>query len=517
MWEVAMSDLYRPTRDEFLAQARRGGVVPVWREVLADMHTPLAVYDRLRGDHPTFLLESVEHGERWGRYSFIGLDPICSIRARDGHVRVSASGDQPAGGDSDVSGALGDEVRVAAATGDPLATIDAVLRALRTPDHLDGLLPLFAGLVGYLGYDVVRFIEDIPASGTDDLRFDDVRLDLPGRLVAFDHLRQRLVVVTNVLIGDDPSAQYDRAIRESEDLVARLDTPVAAPPMAPPRAVSVDDAAANMTQEQYEASVRACKEYIAAGDAFQVVPSLRFGLQTAAPALAIYRVLRVINPSPYMYLLDWPDMQVVGSSPEALVRLTGTTAATWPIAGSRPRGATPAEDAALEKSLLADEKERAEHVMLVDLARNDLGRVCEIGSIGVEPFMAVTRYSHIMHLWSGVSGTLRDDVSAVDLVRATFPAGTLSGAPKVRAMEIIDELEPTRRGLYGGGVGYLSLAGDLDLCITIRTLVLRDGQAYVQAGAGVVADSDPSREYEECRNKAMALLAAVRAAEQFRS
>jgi anthranilate synthase component I len=496
-----MSDLYRPSRDEFLVQARQGGVVPVWREVLADMHTPLAVYDRLRGEHPTLLLESVEHGERWGRYSFIGLDPICSIRARDGRVEVSGP----------VDGAIHE----AAATGDPLATVDVLLRTLRTPDDLDGLPPLFAGLVGYLGYDVVRFIEKIPASGIDDMHTDDVRLDLPGRLVAFDHLRQRLVVVTNVLVGDDPAAQYDQAVRGSEDLVARLDTPVAAPPMAPPRAVSVDDADANMTAAEYERSVRASKEYIAAGDAFQVVPSSRFRLATDAPALAIYRVLRVINPSPYMYLLDWPDLKVVGSSPEALVKLTGTTAATWPIAGSRPRGGTPSEDAALEKSLLADDKERAEHVMLVDLARNDLGRVCEVGSIGVDPFMAVTRYSHVMHLWSGVSGTLREDVSAVDLVRATFPAGTLSGAPKVRAMEIIDELEPTRRGLYGGGVGYFSLAGDLDLCITIRTLVLRDGEAYIQAGAGVVADSDPAREYEECRNKAMALLAAVRAAEHF--
>jgi anthranilate synthase component 1 len=496
-----MSELYRPSRDEFLARSRRGGVVPVWREVLADMHTPLAVYDRLRGDHPTFLLESVEHGERWGRYSFIGLDPICSIRARAGRV--------------DVSGAVGDEVLAAATTGDPLATVDTLLRTLGTPDDIDGLPPLFAGLIGYLGYDVVRFIENIPASGVDDMGTDDVRLDLPGRLVAFDHLRQRLIVVTNVLVGDDPAAQYDRAVRESEDLVRRLDTPVSAPVMAPPTAVSVDDAAATMTADDYEASVRASKEHIAAGDAFQVVPSLRFRLATDAPAIAIYRVLRVINPSPYMYLLDWPDLQVVGSSPETLVKLTGTTAATWPIAGSRPRGDTPAEDAAMEKSLLADEKERAEHVMLVDLARNDLGRVCEIGSIGVDPFMSVTRYSHIMHLWSGVSGTLRDDVSPVDLVRATFPAGTLSGAPKVRAMEIIDELEPTRRGLYGGGVGYFSLAGDLDLCIAIRTLVLRDGEAFVQAGAGVVADSAPAREYEECRNKAMALLAAVRAAEQF--
>jgi anthranilate synthase component 1 len=497
-----MADLYRPTRDEFLAMAADSGVVPVWREVLADLYTPLGVYARLQGGPgPTFLLESVEHGERWGRYSFIGLDPILSIRARDGEVVVT--GDVPPA------------VRVAAATGDPLQTVGAVLHALAAPRDVDGLPPLFAGLVGYLGYDVVRWIEDIPASGRDDLRFDDVRLDLPGSMVAFDHLRQRLIVVTNVLVGADPAGQYDRAVAESEEVVARLDAPLAAHPVAPPAAVTVDDAAANMTREDYEQSVRTAKEHIAAGDAFQIVPSLRFRLDTVADAEAIYRVLRVINPSPYMYLLDWGDQQVVGSSPEALVKLTGRTASTWPIAGSRPRGATLAQDADLEKSLLADEKERAEHVMLVDLARNDLGRVSEIGSVTVEPFMSVARYSHIMHLWSGVSGTLRDDVSAVDLVRATFPAGTLSGAPKVRAMEIIDDLEPTRRGPYGGGVGYLSLSGDMDLCITIRTLLLRDGQAFVQAGAGIVADSEPVREYEECRNKAMALLAAVRAAERF--
>ena len=498
-----MSELYRPARDEFLALAARSDVVPVWREVLADLYTPLGVYARLQGSEgPAFLLESVEHGERWGRYSFIGLDPILSVRACEGRVTVS--------------GEVTDAVRDAVATGDPLLTVDAVLRSLTAPRDLDGLPPLFAGLVGYLGYDVVRWIEDIPASGIDDLRVDDVRLDLPGRMVAFDHLRQRLIVVTNVLVGDDPVTQYDRAVEESEEVVARLDAPLAVHPVAPPAAVTVDDAAANMTRADYERSVRVAKEHIAAGDAFQIVPSLRFRLDTAAGAEAIYRVLRVINPSPYMFLLDWGDQQIVGSSPEALVRLTGRTAATWPIAGSRPRGATSAQDMDLEKSLLADEKERAEHVMLVDLARNDLGRVSEIGSVTVEPFMSVARYSHIMHLWSGVSGTLRDDVSTVDLVRATFPAGTLSGAPKVRAMEIIDDLEPTRRGPYGGGVGYLSLSGDMDLCITIRTLLLRDGQAFVQAGAGIVADSDPAREYEECRNKAMALLAAVRAAERFR-
>jgi anthranilate synthase component I len=493
-------DLYQPGRAAFVELGRDHLVVPVWREVLADLQTPLAVYDRLRQPgHATFLLESVEHGERWGRWSFIGMDPFLSMVASGGTVRLD--------------GWAPEEAHAAADTGDPLATLEVLTRLLRTPD-LPGLPPLFAGAVGYLGYDIVRFIEAIPDTGVDDLGMDDARLLFPGRLVVFDHLRQRLLVVSNVLPGSDPDARYDEAVSASEELVARLGEPVRAAPIPPPRAVGVPQAEANMPKEAFLAAVDRAQEHIRAGDIFQVVPSQRFSLETTVTPLIVYRVLRVINPSPYMYLFEWDDQQIVGSSPEALVTVRDGLASIWPIAGSRPRGRDDAEDQAMEDSLRADEKERAEHVMLVDLARNDLGRVCDLGSVRVHDFMDVVRYSHIMHLRSTVDGRVREGVGAVDVLRATFPAGTLTGAPKVRAMQIIDELEPTRRGPFGGGIGYLDLAGNLDLCITIRTVVLRDGRAHVQAGAGVVADSVPEREYEETQNKAMALLAAVRAAEE---
>ena len=487
---------YTPDREAFAALAADHVIVPVVREVLADVSTPVSVYDRLRGPG-SFLLESVEHGERWGRHSFIGLNPLIELRAKDGQVHLT--------------GPVPDGVAEVATTGDPLATVDALLTALTVPD-LPGLPPLFAGLVGYLGWDVVRFIERLPDETTDDLGTDDVRMVLPGQVVAFDHLRQRLVIVTNTIPGADPDA-YDAAVRATDELVASLAAPVTAPVIPPPRASTVTDAEANMTPDAYMASVEACKAHIQAGDAFQVVPSQRFSVTTDVDPLAVHRVLRVINPSPYMYMFDYGDLQIVGSSPEALVTARSGTAEIWPIAGSQPRGGTDEEDAAFEATLLADEKERAEHVMLVDLARNDLGRISEIGSIAVDDFMSVVRYSHIMHLVSRVKGRVTGDMGPVDVVRATFPAGTLSGAPKVRAMEIIDEVEPTRRGIYGGGIGYMDLAGDVDLCIAIRTLVFTGGRAYVQAGAGVVADSQPDKEYEETRNKAMALLSAVRAAE----
>jgi anthranilate synthase component I len=502
-----MTDLYQPSREAFAKLAKDHVVVPVWRQVLADLQTPLAVYDRLRRNSgATFLLESVEQGERWGRYSFIGLRPFCQLHARVGQVQVTGT----------LPPAVALPVYQAARTGDPLTTLETLIDALRAP-QLPGLPPLFAGAVGYVGYNAVRWIERIPDTGVDDLGMDDVRLVLPGQLVAFDHLCQRLTVVTNVLVGDDIDTQYDAAVTASEELVARLAAPVRARPVPPPRAAVVTDAQANMSREAFLAAVDTAKEHIRAGDAFQIVPSQRFSLRTDADPLSVYRVLRVINPSPYMYLFDWGDLQVVGSSPEALVTVRGGRAEIWPIAGSRPRGADDEEDTELECSLLDDAKERAEHVMLVDLARNDLGRVCALGSVVVDDFMSVVRYSHIMHIVSRVSGTVRQGMGPVDVLRATFPAGTLSGAPKVRAMEIIDDLEPTRRGLYGGGIGYIDLAGNLDLCIAIRTLVIRDGWAHVQAGAGIVADSVPEREYEETQHKAMALLAAVRAAAELES
>jgi anthranilate synthase component I len=489
-----------PTRQEFVRLAAEHGVVPVWREVLADLHTPLSVHAKLAGRGPSFLLESAEHGERWGRYSFVGTDPFLVLRGRDG--QVTWEGTPPAGTED--------------ATG-PLDALARAVRAFRAPQLLD--LPLHGGAVGYVGYDAVREVERIPATGEDDLGLPDVVMLFPRHVVALDHLRQVMTVVTNVVVDgagpDEAGTRYDEAVAATDGVVDRLsEATTSLRPVAPPQRGPAGSAPSNLEPGEYERMVEAVKEHIGAGDTFQTVISQRFRLPTTASAFDLYRVLRVINPSPYLYLLDLEDAQIVGSSPEALVQVQGRHVETWPIAGTRPRGETPAEDREYERELVADAKERAEHVMLVDLARNDLGRVCDIGSVRVDAMMQVERYSHVMHLVSSVSGTLRDGLGPVDVLRAVFPAGTVSGAPKVRAMEIIDDLEPTRRGPYAGAVGYVDFAGNLDTCITIRTVVLKDGTAYVQAGAGIVADSKPRAEEEETRNKAGAVLAAVRAAEE---
>ena len=493
-----------PDRDTFIRLATEHGVVPVWREVLADLETPLSVYAKLSGDGPSFLLESAEHGERWGRYSFVGFDPFLTLLGRRGEV--SWIGTPP--------------VEVEGATG-PLDALARATEAFRAPTLLE--LPLHGGAVGYLGYDVIREVEDIPDTGVDDLGLADVQLLFPRHVVALDHLRQVLTVVTNVVVSDsaDPEelgARYDAAVAACDTVIDRLSTArTPLPPVAPPQRGAMDPAPSNLAPGEYQAMVEQVKEHIRAGDTFQTVISQRFALDTEVTAFELYRVLRVINPSPYLYLLDTGDAQIVGSSPEALVQVQDRRVETWPIAGTRPRGATPEEDRRYEQELVADAKERAEHIMLVDLARNDLGRVCDVGSVQVDGMLHVERYSHVMHLVSSVTGTVRDGLGPVDVLRAVFPAGTVSGAPKVRAMEIIDDLEPTRRGPYAGAVGYVDFAGNLDTCITIRTVVLKDGTAYVQAGAGIVADSKPDAEEEETRNKAGAVLAAIRAAEALRT
>jgi len=492
-----------PDRDTFIRLATEHGVVPVWREVLADLETPLSVYAKLSGDGPSFLLESAEHGERWGRYSFVGFDPFLTLLGRRGEV--SWIGTPP--------------VEVEGATG-PLDALARATEAFRAPTLLE--LPLHGGAVGYLGYDVIREVEDIPDTGVDDLGLADVQLLFPRHVVALDHLRQVLTVVTNVVVSDsaDPEelgARYDAAVAACDTVIDRLSTArTPLPPVAPPQRGAMDPAPSNLAPGEYQAMVEQVKEHIRAGDTFQTVISQRFALDTEVTAFELYRVLRVINPSPYLYLLDTGDAQIVGSSPEALVQVQDRRVETWPIAGTRPRGATPEEDRRYEQELVADAKERAEHIMLVDLARNDLGRVCDVGSVQVDGMLHVERYSHVMHLVSSVTGTVRDGLGPVDVLRAVFPAGTVSGAPKVRAMEIIDDLEPTRRGPYAGAVGYVDFAGNLDTCITIRTVILKDGTAYVQAGAGIVADSKPDAEEEETRNKAGAVLAAIRAAEALR-
>ena len=486
----------RPGFEEFARLAAGHSVVPVWRELLGDLETPVGAFRKLGDQDGSVLLESVEHGERWGRYSFIGTDPFATLTIRGG--RASWTGRPPAG--------LSD--------GPPLEVLREALRRLRSPS-LPGLPPLFAGAVGYLGYDLVRELERLPDQTEDDLRLPEGMLVFPRSVVVFDHLGQRLVLVANVVVNQatDLDAAYADATRRIDALAARLSVPLAATPTPLPEAGPPAAAASDLAPGRYQEMVRQAKEHIAAGDVFQVVPSQRFSVPTSADPFDVYRVLRVVNPSPYMYFLRLPGVTIAGSSPEVLVTVQGRRATMRPIAGTRPRGADPEDDLALEAELQADEKERAEHVMLVDLARNDLGRVCRPGTVRVDDFMRVERYSHVMHLVSDVVGELAGEVAAFDVLAASFPAGTVSGSPKVRAMEIIDDLERHRRGPYAGCVGYFDFSGNLDTCITIRTCVFVDGVAYCQAGAGVVADSVPELEERETEAKARALLAAVAAAE----
>jgi anthranilate synthase component 1 len=493
----------RPGREEFRRRWGTAPAIPVVRSLLADAETPVGVYRKLAADRPgTFLLESAEHGGVWSRYSFVGVRSAATLLARGGQAHWVGS--PPAG---------------APAGGPVLETVDATAAALRSPRE-EELPPLTGGLVGYLGYDVVRSIERLPDRSADDLGLPEAALLLAADLAVFDHSDASLLLIANVFAGGGggdpgaggPDAAYDDAVARLERMTADLAQPALSSVARLSRGATPEPRA-NMDRQVFRDGVARCREHILAGDAFQIVLSQRFDVDCSAHPLDIYRVLRAANPSPYMYLLRFGEFDVVGSSPEALVKVTGNRAMLHPIAGTRRRGATPEEDAALAAELLADPKERSEHVMLVDLGRNDLGRVCRPGTVEVVDFMEVERYSHVMHIVSTVVGEIQNDVSAIDVLTACFPAGTLSGAPKVRAMEIIESLEPTRRGVYGGAVGYIDAAGDLDTAIAIRTMVLKDGVAYVQAGAGLVADSDPPAEDEECRNKAATVLSAIAAAQ----
>ncbi|WP_415950912.1 anthranilate synthase component I [Streptomyces sp. KLOTTS4A1] len=503
-----------------LATDRR--VIPVSRRLLADGDTPVGLYRKLAAERPgTFLLESAENGRSWSRYSFVGVRSAATLTERNG--RAHWLGTPPVGVPVD---------------GDPLAALRATVEALHTPSDVaqaEGLPHLSGGMVGYLGYDIVRRLEKIGPGERDDLKLPELTMMLTSDLAVLDHWDGSVVLIANAINHNDLDTGVDEAYA---DAVARLDAmeadlsrPLAQPPAVLPPSELPDFEAPLWGGEQYQEAVEDIKERIRAGEAFQVVPSQRFQTGCTASALDVYRVLRATNPSPYMYLFRFAGadatggeggeggegggtagFDVVGSSPEALVKVEDGRAMVHPIAGTRPRGATPQEDQALAEELLADAKERAEHLMLVDLGRNDLGRVCAPGSVEVVDFMSVERYSHVMHIVSTVTGQVAEGRSAFDVLTACFPAGTLSGAPKPRAMQIIDELEPARRGLYGGCVGYLDFAGDSDTAIAIRTALIRDGVAYVQAGAGVVADSDPVAEDTECRNKAAAVLRAVHTA-----
>ncbi len=492
----------KPSREEVREYFEQGDHVPVYRTLLGDLETPMSVYMKLKeAGRPAFLLESVEGGEQVGRYSFIGVNPKGVLTVKNNIVILERDGQQ---------------TKFAIPEGqDPLHVIKRHFQTVN-PVALEGLPRLVGGAVGYMSYDIVRYFEDLPATASDDLDVPTVAFMLPDTLVIFDHAKHQLTVLANAHNdGDDPDAAYDRAVESIDRIIDSLSMPLVHHAYDPPRYVLAGDPVSNVEQHVHEDRVRKAKEYIRDGDAFQVVLAQRFSRQTDASPLQIYRALRATNPSPYMFLLEFSDeLTLVGASPEMLVRLEDGIAYNRPLAGTRQRGATEKEDLALEEELLNDPKERAEHVMLVDLGRNDLGRVCDYGTVKVKRMMYIERYSHVMHIVSQVEGILRKGMDAFDLLRATFPAGTLSGAPKVRAMEIIEELEETRRGPYGGAVGYFSFDGSMDMCITIRTLLMQNGTISVQAGGGIVADSDPTAEYYETINKAKAVFEAVNYAEQ---
>jgi anthranilate synthase component 1 len=485
--------------EEFRAYAKVSNVIPVSRKLLADSETPLGVYKKLASSAAnTFLLESAEHGGAWSRYSFIGVRSEATLSEKDGLAYWQ--GTAPAGAPTDI---------------DPLEALRLSAAHLRSP-KIPGLPPLTGGLVGFMGYDVVRRLEKLPSLSQKDIPLPELSFMLTSDLAVMDHSEGTITLIANAINWDGSDDRIDEAYASCLERLDRMQADLALP--IPGDAASIPDFSlpeytGNISAEQYKKNIALVKEEILAGEAFQVVLSQRFSMPCSADAIDVYRMLRLNNPSPYMYLFRFTDgIEIVGSSPEALVKVNQEDVMIHPIAGTRKRSSNPEEDHRLAEELLADPKERAEHLMLVDLGRNDLGRVCAPGSVEVVDFMHIERYSHVMHIVSTVIGKLSKNSSPVDALFSVFPAGTLSGAPKPRAMEIIEELETTRRGVYGGIVGYIDFTGNLDTCIAIRTALLYKGTAFVQAGAGVVADSDPESENQECRNKAAAVLTAVHAA-----
>ena len=493
--------MYYPTLEDFREAAKSGNTIPVYRSILADMETPVSAFYKLMPDNYAFLLESVEGGENVARYSFLGSQPSVLFHSKGHQVTIEY---------------LEKGETVVQEYEDPLRALEEVMENYRPVDTEE--LPKFhGGAVGYMSYDMVRFVEELPDNTKDDLQLPDCFFMIAETMLVFDHVNHQIKVVANAHIDGDIDAAYANALAKIEALVEKL-TAASEAHLRRNSGEHVEPhdkiPQSNFTKSDYEAVVKRAKEYVAAGDIIQVVPSQRFSCPVSIDTFEIYRALRVINPSPYMYYLKLDGFDIVGASPEMMVRVEDGIVQTVPIAGTRPRGTTTEEDQELGQMLLSDPKERAEHVMLVDLGRNDLGRVCEYHTVEVTDLMIVERFSHVMHIVSRVTGRLREDLTAFDVMRACLPAGTLSGAPKIRAMEIIDELEPTRRATYGGTVGYFSFSGSADTAITIRTAVIKDGIAYVQAGGGVVADSVPETEYYETVSKARAMLSAIALAEQ---
>jgi anthranilate synthase component 1 len=493
-----------PDFKTFAHLAADADVVPVYRQLFGDTLTPVEAYRRIERGPSSFLFESVVGGEKIGRYSFLGVEPFLRIEAFGNDVVVTQN-------DQIKQFRCDDPLR-----DDPLRELERLLSQYRAP-HVAGLPRFCGGAVGYAGYDVVRYSERLPNAPEDDRCIPDLAFAFYDRMVIFDQIRKTILVVAHAHIGSgDPREAYDRAAARVDQLCRQLETVPAELRLSDVTAPSEveRDWKSDVTRAEFEGSVEACKEYIRAGDIFQVVISQRLERQTSASPLAIYRALRVVNPSPFMFLLNSPNVNLVGSSPEIMVRVEDGVVTVRPLAGTRRRGCDEDEDRRIAEELLADPKERAEHVMLIDLARNDVGRVAEFGSVELSDVMVVERYSHVMHITSNVRGRLKPGITAIDALRAGLPAGTVSGAPKVRAMQIIDEIERHRRGPYAGAVGYLDFTGNMDTCIALRTLVMRGNMAYIQAGAGIVADSDPAAEYEETLNKAKGLLKAIELAER---
>jgi anthranilate synthase component 1 len=485
-----------PTLEDYKQHAKIANLVPVMREVLADYDTPVSAYAKLNRGDAAFLLESLEGGETWGRYSILGFRPAIEFRARGRVVEIRRG-----------------ERTERLERPDPLAALQELVAEVKAAS-VPGLPPFSGGAIGMVGYDYVRFLEKLPATLPDDLNHPDLHFVFPDVVLVFDNFRHRLRVVVNTRPGNAPDRAYRDAVATIDEMLARLAQPVPVPPPSAAAANGEVTFTSNTGEARYREGVERAKEHIRAGDVVQVVLAHRLEATAAVAPFDVYRALRVLNPSPYMFFLRFPERSVAGSSPEILVRTTGGHVTVRPIAGTRKRGATRAEDDALERELLANEKERAEHVMLVDLGRNDLGRIARVGTVRVSELLRVERYSHVMHLVSQVEGELREGLNAFDVLRACFPAGTVTGAPKKRAMEIIESLEGSRRGAYAGAMGYIDFHGNADFCITIRTAMLEGGRIQVGVGAGIVADSDPAAEWQETRHKARAVEEAVRLAQR---